>query len=184
MKKNHLVKNLRKGLILGVTLTFLCFAGACGTKDNIDNNSSGSGDMAGTGSSERESGVLDQGGANPTDNDSLWDGSNGSGTNGKDDGNRYDGSLGSDANDVLDDIGDAAGDLINGVENGVDDLTGNGSSNGTTTGNGGTNNSNGTTTGEGGVGSNIGTGGGSTRSGMGVGTGSGGYGGMGSGTMQ
>ena len=64
MKKKRL-------LILGLTLCFLCFAGAC-TTGNADGGTN-SGDLAGTHSPLPGNDYLDKGGANPTDNISIVD---------------------------------------------------------------------------------------------------------------
>ena len=61
MRKLHSVICLKKALLIALTLCMLCMASACGT-DNTDTGTS-SGDMAGTGSTRSEDGVLDKGGA-------------------------------------------------------------------------------------------------------------------------
>ena len=55
--------------ILGLTLCFLCFAGACTTGDADGGTTSG--DLAGTHSPLPGNDYLDKGGANPTDNISI-----------------------------------------------------------------------------------------------------------------
>ena len=62
MKKNRI-------LILGLTLCFLCFAGACTT--GYADGTTNSGDLAGTHSPLPGNDYLDKGGANPTDNISI-----------------------------------------------------------------------------------------------------------------
>lgn len=126
MKKRMHAKKIRTIFALCFTLALLCLAGACGNKATND-GSKGTGEMAGTGTTNTSTEILDQGGANGTDNDSLVD----------DPDNEYDtpdageaiddvtDGMGDAADGVIDGIGDAAGDVIDGIENGVDDLTGN-----------------------------------------------------------
>lgn len=166
MKKNVLQKGIRKALALGMALTFLCFASACGMENNEDPSGS-TGDMAGTtGTNQQNDGVLDKGGANPTDNNSLIDD--------RDDvNNRLD-----DDNDLpinpdinpglnngdglIDDANDAVDDVMDSIHNGIDDLSSPNGGNSSTTNNGiGGNNGNDT-----GIGTGI-----STGNGAGTGTG-------------
>lgn len=62
MKKNRI-------LILGLTLCFLCFAGACTT--GYADGTTNSGDLAGTHSPLPGNDLPGKGGANPTDNISI-----------------------------------------------------------------------------------------------------------------
>jgi len=148
IRKLHSVMCLKKALLIALTLCMLCMASACGT-DNTDTGTS-SGDMAGTGSTRSEDGVLDKGGADPTDNISII---NPDGTTVLDETTTDHGVIG----DLGEDASSAAETLIDDVRDGVDDLTTPGGTNPAidstmtpngstgTTGTTGTNGTNGTT---------------------------------------
>ena len=115
MRKLHSIKCLKKAVLLALTVSMLCMACACGT-DNTDMGT-GSGDMAGTGSTRSEDGVLDKGGADPTDNISII---NPDSTSVIDETTTSDhGAIG----DLGEDASNAAETIIDDVRDGVDDLT-------------------------------------------------------------
>ena len=68
-KKNSFPKRLPKALLLGLALCVLCFAAACTQAEDPSGPSAG--DLVNTASPRPEEGVLDKGGANPTDNLSI-----------------------------------------------------------------------------------------------------------------
>ena len=126
----------KKLLLLCAVVALSCFT-ACGSTDNNSGNDQGTGDMAAT---PRPGTVLDQGGANPTDNVSIVN---------------PDVTISSDAGDeenssgvigeIGEDVGDAAEDLLDDARDGINDLTTPRGTNGTTNGvNATTNGTNGT----------------------------------------
>lgn len=117
---------MKKHLLLMLTVSMLCLTAACGNPAGNTNDITGSADMAGTDTYDRNGSVLDKGGANGTDNDSILDllpdvtpdvTTNSEGTRDSSE------LLGGKTDDLMQDLHDGASEIRNDVESGLNDIT-------------------------------------------------------------
>lgn len=113
-------------LLLSLVLTLFCFLTGCGNMADESLTPSGSNDMVGNKTPAPKDSVLDKGGANGTDNDSILDYIQEDSTiSTREDDLSTDHGLDetSSGDGIINDLGDGAREVIDDVQDGVDDLT-------------------------------------------------------------
>lgn len=109
-------RNIKKILVLGLVLTYMCIATGCTRDDNTNK-----GDMAGTGTQNETGATTDNGMSNTTETFTTETSTTETSTT-----ESVTGTGGADATDdhsLLDDAGDAVGNVVDDVTDGVSDVT-------------------------------------------------------------
>jgi len=109
-------RNIKKIIVLGLVLTYMCIATGCTRDDNTNN-----GDMAGTGTQNETGATADTGMGNTTETSTTETSTTETSTT-----ESTTGTGGADATDdssLLDDAGNAVGNVVDDVADGVSDVT-------------------------------------------------------------